>query len=169
MRSTFIVGFPGEREEHVEYLAQWIERAQLDRVGFFAYSSEEGTSAAQLSGRISAKEKSRRLIRLREAQRQASQRARNRRIGRPARVLVEERRRLRSADPVRHHLGAAQVWYGRSMGEAPGVDGGIYFSGDAAVGRFCDVQLEWAGPFDYAGRVTKPSLTQPALRRFEES
>jgi len=169
MRSTFIVGFPGEREEHVEYLAQWIERAQLDRVGFFAYSSEEGTSAAQLSGRISAKEKSRRLIRLREAQRQASQRARNRRVGRPARVLVEERRRLRSADPVRHHLGATQVWYGRSMGEAPGVDGGIYFSGDAAVGRFCDVQLEWAGPFDYAGRVTKPSLTQPALRRFEES
>ncbi|MFZ0364785.1 MAG: 30S ribosomal protein S12 methylthiotransferase RimO, partial [Candidatus Cybelea sp.] len=55
MRSTFIVGFPGERDEHVEYLEQWIARAQLDRVGFFEYSAEEGTPAAELAGRASVR------------------------------------------------------------------------------------------------------------------
>ena len=50
MRSTFIVGFPGETEEHVDYLEEWIGRARLDRVGFFEYSAEEGTPAAELSG-----------------------------------------------------------------------------------------------------------------------
>ncbi len=52
MRSTFIVGFPGETEEHVAYLERWIERAQLDRVGFFEYSAEEGTPAATLGDRV---------------------------------------------------------------------------------------------------------------------
>ena len=50
MRSTFIVGFPGERDEHVAYLEEWIGRAELDRVGFFEYSAEEGTPAAGLGG-----------------------------------------------------------------------------------------------------------------------
>ncbi|MGA9019334.1 MAG: 30S ribosomal protein S12 methylthiotransferase RimO, partial [Candidatus Cybelea sp.] len=65
MRSTFIVGFPGETDEHVEYLERWIERAQLDRVGFFEYSAEEGTPAAELSARVGIARRRRRLIRLR--------------------------------------------------------------------------------------------------------
>nr|MDQ2680084.1 30S ribosomal protein S12 methylthiotransferase RimO [Candidatus Eremiobacteraeota bacterium] len=81
MRSTFIVGFPGETQEHVEYLEAWIERAELDRVGFFEYSSEEGTPGATLPGQVPKKEKSKRLVRLREAQRIASESARARRIG----------------------------------------------------------------------------------------
>ncbi len=169
MRSTFIVGFPGETQEHVEHLAAWIERAELDRVGFFAYSREDGTPAAGLSRQIPASVKRRRLIQLRETQRRASQRARERRIGSTARVLAEEQRRLRRTDPVRRQLGGATLWYGRSMGEAPGVDGGIYFSGDAAVGRFVDVKLEWAGPFDYAGTAAQPQLTQRMLRSVQES
>ncbi|MBV9403198.1 MAG: 30S ribosomal protein S12 methylthiotransferase RimO [Candidatus Eremiobacteraeota bacterium] len=169
VRSTFIVGFPGETEEHIEHLAEWIERAELDRVGFFEYSREDGTPAADLAPQVPVKEKRRRLIHLREKQRQASHRARARRVGRTTRVLVEEQRRLRRSDPIRHHVGRPVVWYGRSMGEAPGVDGGIYFSGEAAVGRFCDVRLEWAGPFDYAGRAIQPSLTQPPLRLGRES
>ncbi len=54
MRSTFIVGFPGETAEHVAYLEDWIARAQLDRVGFFTYSREEGTPGADLPGQIAA-------------------------------------------------------------------------------------------------------------------
>src|SRR5579863_6701 len=76
MRSTFIVGFPGERDEHVEYLERWLERAQLDRVGFFEYSAEEGTPAAQLPGRTGVRRHRERLIRLREAARVASESAR---------------------------------------------------------------------------------------------
>jgi ribosomal protein S12 methylthiotransferase len=144
MRSTFIVGFPGETDEHVEYLERWIERAQLDRVGFFEYSAEEGTPAAELSDRVGAARRRRRLIRLREAQRLASERGRAARCGTTVRVLAEE------------FLNAKRAWFGRSEGEAPGVDGGIYFTGNAQVGEFVDVRLEEHGPFDFFGRAESP-------------
>jgi len=158
MRSTFIVGFPGETEEHVSYLEGWVARAQLDRVGFFKYSREEGTPSAELGAQVPAAEKRRRLVRLREAQRLASQRARALRVGRTERVLVEERRSLRKTDPMRAALGEASAWFGRSMGEAPGVDGGIYFAGDAQPGEFVHVTLDGNGPFDFFGRMTSEDL-----------
>ncbi len=151
MRSTFIVGFPGETEEHVAYLEEWIERAQLDRVGFFEYSREEDTPSADLGARVSAVEKRRRLVRLREAQRKASERARARRLGQTVPVLVEERRALRKTDPARCALNSPQAWFGRSAGEAPGVDGGVYFTGEARLGEFAQVTLTGSGPFDFFG------------------
>ncbi len=156
MRSTFIVGFPGEREEHVEYLEEWIARAELDRVGFFQYSSEEGTPAATLGDPVSARERRKRLIRLREAQRIASQRALSKRCGTTVRVLVEESRSLRKHDEFRRYLGESRAWFGRSEGEAPAVDGGIYFTGQARVGEFVQVRLDGHGPFDFYGRTTLP-------------
>jgi ribosomal protein S12 methylthiotransferase len=151
MRSTFIVGFPGETEEHVAYLEEWIGRAQLDRVGFFTYSREDGTPGADLPDQVPAREKRKRLVRLREAQRVASERARARRVGETVRVLVEERRRLRRTDPIAVGLGTTEVTVGRSMGEAPGVDGGIFFAAPAAAGTFVDVRLDGSGPFDFYG------------------
>lgn len=158
MRSTFIVGFPGETEEHVAYLEEWIGRAQLDRVGFFEYSREEGTPSAGLGGQVPAAQKRKRLVRLREAQRLASGRARANRIGQTQRVLVEERRTLRKTDPVRAALGATSAWFGRSMGEAPGVDGGIFFTGEAQPGQFVTVTLDGNGPFDFFGHLTAEDL-----------
>jgi ribosomal protein S12 methylthiotransferase len=155
MRSTFIVGFPGETEEHVAYLEEWIGRAQLDRVGFFSYSREDGTPGANLANQIPAKEKRRRLVRLREAQRLASDRARERRFGSTVRVLVEERRRLRRTDPIALALGTIDVTVGRSMGEAPGVDGGIFFAAPAEAGAFIDVRLDGAGAFDFYGTAVQ--------------
>jgi len=152
LRSTFIVGFPGERPEHVDYLEAWIGRAELDRVGFFSYSREDGTPGAELPAQNSEREKRRRLVRLRDAQRIASERARNRRLGTAARVLVEERRTLRRSDPIAIALGSTDVFVGRSAGEAPGVDGGIFFVEPAEIGSFVDVQLDGAGPFDFYGR-----------------
>ena len=153
MRSTFIVGFPGETEEHVAYLQEWIERAELDRVGFFEYSAEEGTPGAVLPGKVPARERRKRLVRLREAQRQASERARGRRIGESVRVLVEEQRHLRKSDPLRAALGASEAWFGRSQGEAPGVDGGVYVAGKAEPGDFIEVTLDGHGPFDFYGHA----------------
>ncbi len=153
MRSTFIVGFPGETDEHVAYLEEWIRRAQLDRVGFFEYSAEEGTPAARLADRVGARRRRQRLIRLREAQRLASERARSKRCGTTVRVLVEESRRLRERDGLRRYLGESRAWFGRSDGEAPAVDGGIYFTGQASVGDFTHVRLEGHGPFDFFGRA----------------
>ena len=147
MRSTFIAGFPGEREEHVAYLEEWLGRAQLDRVGFFAYSREEGTPAAELGAHVSEREKRRRLIRLREAARLAADRAREARLGNVVRVLVEERRR--------------DTFVGRSMGEAPGVDGAIYFKSERRLepGAFVEVRLVRSGAFDFYGElVAAPEL-----------
>jgi ribosomal protein S12 methylthiotransferase len=158
MRSTFIVGFPGETEDHVAYLEEWIGRAQLDRVGFFEYSREEGTPSAQLPGQVSAAHRRRRLVRLRDAQRVASEAARAKRIGQTVGVLVEERRSLRKTDSLRDALGAAHAWFGRSMGEAPGVDGGIYFTGEGAPGQFVEVTLTGNGPFDFFGHSTAKDL-----------
>jgi ribosomal protein S12 methylthiotransferase len=163
MRSTFIAGFPGETEEHVRYLEEWIARAELDRVGFFEYSAEEGTPGAQLKGRVPARERRKRLIRLREAQRLASERARSKRVGTTVRVLVEEQRRLRKADPFRAALGSADVWFGRSQGEAPGVDGGIFFSGDAQPGEFVEVTIGGHGPFDFYGQLARVHAPEEPL------
>ena len=157
MRSTFIVGFPGETEEHVAYLEEWIGRADLDRVGFFEYSAEEDTPGADLPGKVSVRERRKRLIRLREAQRVASERARGRRVGTSVKVLLEERRALRKGDPLRERFGGgAQAWFGRSQGEAPGVDGGILLAGDTLgqAGDFVAVTLDGHGPFDFFGHVT---------------
>ncbi len=159
MRSTFIVGFPGETEEHVSYLEEWIGRAELDRVGFFEYSAEEDTPGALLPNKVPARERRKRLVRLREAQRLASERARAKRVGTTVRVLVEERRRLRKSDPFRAALGVSEAWFGRSDGEAPGVDGGIYFTGEAEIGSFVDITLDGYGPFDFYGSLAaKESL-----------
>ncbi|MHB8462409.1 MAG: 30S ribosomal protein S12 methylthiotransferase RimO [Vulcanimicrobiaceae bacterium] len=139
MRSTFIVGFPGETDEHVAYLEEWIARAGLDRVGFFEYSPEEGTPGAQLPGPVPVKEKRKRLIRLRDAQRRASEIARERRVGTIVRVLVEEERRLRKNDPARQQLGdVTRAWFGRSEGEAN-------------VGDFVDVRIDGQAAFDFVG------------------
>jgi ribosomal protein S12 methylthiotransferase len=151
LRSTFIVGFPGETPEHVAYLEEWIGRAELDRVGFFSYSREEGTPAADLAHQVPQREKRKRLVRLREAQRRASERARAKRVGQTVRVLVEARHVLRRTDPLAVALASTHVTVGRSQGEAPGVDGGIYFAADRPIGSFARVRLDGCGAFDFYG------------------
>jgi tRNA A37 methylthiotransferase MiaB len=101
------------------------------------------------------RERSERLIRLREAQRLASARARSKRCNTTVRVLVEESRRLRERDPIRRHLDATRAWFGRSEGEAPGVDGGIYFTGGARAGEFANVRLDSMTHLDFLGRAVE--------------
>jgi ribosomal protein S12 methylthiotransferase len=157
MRSTFIVGFPGETEEHVDELERWIERAELDRVGFFTYSREEGTPGAELPDQVPEKEKRKRLLRLRDAQRRASESARSKRIGETVKVLVEERSTFRKTDPIAVALRERELLVGRSMGEAPGVDGIIAFAGEAEIGSFVDVRIDGHTAFDFYGTLV-PAL-----------
>ncbi len=162
VRSTFIVGFPGEREEHVAYLEAWLKAAELDRVGFFGYSQEEGTPGAELPDQVAAKEIRRRLIRLREAGRLASQETRQRRVGQMVKVLVEDRRALRRNSPLRELLGVSQVSVGRSEGEAPGVDGDIYFASEAPIGSFVEVLLTQTTAFDFVGQLVETPVLAAA-------
>ena len=77
---------------------------------------------------------------------------------RTVRVLVEERRALRKGDPLREALGTTHALVGRSMGEAPGVDGGIFFSGNANPGDFVDVTLGGATAFDFFGMMREAAV-----------
>ena len=140
MRSTFIVGFPGRDAKSTSLISKsGSDAAQLDRVGFFEYSAEEGTPAARAR-------RSRQRARAAQA---ADPPARSAAPGLGTRAretagLDGSRARRRTAAccarrTLRRQLGAPRAWFGRSQGEAPGVDGGIYFTGEGSVGEFADV------------------------------
>ena len=152
MRSTFIVGFPGETGEHVAYLEEWIARAQLDRVGFFTYSREDGTPGATLPDQVPAAEKRRRLVRLREAQRLASERARARRMRHDG-----ARAGGGAAPHAPHRSAGARAAGDRS--ERRALDGRSagrrrrrsISPSRRPVGTFVDVRLDGCGAFDFYG------------------
>jgi ribosomal protein S12 methylthiotransferase len=152
IRSTFIVGFPGETEEHVDYLVSFIERARLDRVGFFTYSREEGTAAYALPDQIPVRVKNSRAARCRDAQRRISNQNDAARIGETVEVLVEGTRALPGGSPVRTALGERIVTFGRSKREAPQVDGVVYLAGRHTVGDFVAARIEGHTEFDRFAR-----------------
>jgi ribosomal protein S12 methylthiotransferase len=128
-RSNFIVGYPGETEADHDQLLRFVEEAQLDWCGFFAYSAEEGTYAVGLDGVVERGLMDERLAELRELQDGITSSRRDALIGSTVRVLVDE-------------PGVA-----RSTREAPEIDGVIEVPSHLAVGEFHMVQIEAAlGP-----------------------
>ncbi len=155
IRSTFIVGFPGETEEHVDALVSFIEQAKLDRVGFFTYSREEGTAAYALPDRIPLRVKKARIARCRDMQRSISNANDATRVGETLDILVEGTRTLPVGSPVRTALAARSVCFGRSIREAPSVDGVVYVAGTHAVGEFLRARVTGYTEFDrFAEPVT---------------
>ncbi len=147
LRSTFIVGFPGETDEHFEHLLDFVERADLDHLGAFAYSSEEGTPAAGLPGAVAPSVAKRRYRRLLERQRPVSLERRRALVGRTLQVLVEG-----ACDESEHLL------QGRHHGMAPEIDGRILINdGTAPAGSFADVEITDAFAADLVGRVVGPA------------
>jgi ribosomal protein S12 methylthiotransferase len=136
IRSTFIVGFPGEDDAHFDFLLEFLERARLDRVGFFEYSREEGTAAYGMRGRVPANVKKVRIARAREAQRRISNENDRARVGEIGDVLIEGRRLLARDSGARRALGTRVAGIGRSIREAPGVDGSVFVAGDQRIGDF---------------------------------
>ncbi|MBI5438946.1 MAG: 30S ribosomal protein S12 methylthiotransferase RimO [Nitrosomonadales bacterium] len=129
LRSTFIVGFPGETEEEFEELLDFIEEAQLDRVGAFAYSPVEGAAANELPGHIAPEEQQERLARLMLLQEEISEERLERKIGKTMTVLVDE---------VDEEGAIA-----RSSADAPEVDGLVYIEDGRrlSVGDFVEVKI----------------------------
>ena len=135
-RSNFIVGYPGETEADHDQLLDFVEEAQLDWCGFFAYSPEEGTYAYDLDGAVDSSLVRERLAELTELQDAITARRRDDLIGRVVEVLVDE------------------PGVGRSHREAPEIDGVIEVPADLAVGEFHHVVVESAlGPDLVADRV----------------
>src|SRR5690606_38640625 len=118
IRSTFIVGFPGETEAEFEHLLEFLEEAQLDRVGCFAYSPVEGASANALADPVPDEVREARRARFMQVQARISAQRLQQRIGTEAQVLV---------DAIEHDAASGE-WRAvtRSAAEAPEVDGVVY-------------------------------------------
>ncbi len=141
LRSTFIVGFPGETEREFEELLGFMSEAQLDRVGCFAYSPVKGAAANDLPGAIPEELKQERLARFMEHQAEISAARLQQRIGRIETVLIDE---------VVEEGAVA-----RSKADAPEIDGQVFIDGASHLqaGDFVDVELEEADEHDMWGRL----------------
>ncbi len=146
LRSTFIVGFPGETEEHFRDLLGFVERARFDHLGAFAFSPEPGTPAAELGGRLPRQVARRRLRRLLEAQRPIALAARRRLVGRRLEALVE------GPSAETEHLLAA-----RHRGMAPEIDGQLLIN-DVEPGAAAPAGPGAAGEPGVASLGSRPFL-----------
>lgn len=138
VRSTFIVGFPGETRAEFETLMEGVAKARLDHVGAFPYSRERGTAAASMPGQVPEDVKLERLARLMELQRSISRRNLERRVGRELEVLVEG------------HVEDLGLWQARSWAEAPDVDGCVLVRsvGPLTPGTFMRARIRQTGEYD---------------------
>ena len=141
LRSTFIVGYPGETEQDFELLLDFLEKAQLDRVGCFPYSPVEGAAANQLADQIPEAIKQERFHRFMQLQQTISTQKLQNKIGKTLSVLIDE------VDEE----GAI----GRSMADAPEIDGVVYLNEekDVKVGDIVQVNIEHSDEYDLWGTV----------------
>ena len=141
LRTTFIVGFPGETEQDFETLCRFVEETRFERLGVFTYSAEEGTPAASFQGQIDEQTKQDRADILMKAQMQIAAEQNEKKIGETIRVLVED------FDPV------SEAHFGRSAADAPEIDGKIYFKAARRVapGSMIDVKVREVVDYDLYG------------------
>jgi ribosomal protein S12 methylthiotransferase len=129
LRTTFIVGFPGETEADVDELCEFIRETKFERLGVFRYSQEEGTRAGKMEGQVPPKEKERRWHRIMALQKEIAGVVSSRSVGSTIKVLVDE-------------AGVA-----RGEADAPDIDGRVYVPRNVPVGTFATVTIN--GYHDY--------------------
>jgi ribosomal protein S12 methylthiotransferase len=139
LRSTFIVGFPGETEADFEYLLQWLDEAALDRVGCFKYEPVRGAVANDLAVPVPDDVKEDRWHRFMQAQQKISTRRLKRKVGTRQQVIIDS-------------VGAT-IAKGRSMADAPEIDGAVYVASHRPlrVGEIATVKIERADEYDLHG------------------
>ncbi|HLK16790.1 MAG TPA: 30S ribosomal protein S12 methylthiotransferase RimO [Fimbriimonadaceae bacterium] len=153
IRSTFIVGFPGETEAEFQYLLDFVAAARMDRVGAFTYSREPGTPSHDMEGQVPFRAKRERYARLMELQQGISLAKNQAWIGRDLTVLIEESR---------------DGWLvGRSFRDAPEIDGLVYLEGESPLGSLVRARVSSAEPYDLVGTLlsaSRPSRSLHPLR-----
>ena len=142
IRSTAIVGFPGESEEDFETLCRFIKEVKFDRFGAFTYSIEEDTPAAELPNQIDEQIKQDRYDIIMREQLAVVERMNEEKVGDILTVLVED------YDPV------SEMFFGRSYADAPDIDGKIYFKAPRSLkmGSFVRVQIDQVLDYDLVGQ-----------------
>jgi len=142
LRTSFIVGFPGETEEAFRRLVNFVREQKFEHVGVFTYSREEGTSAYNLPGQVGEREKRRRRAELMEAQAEISLRRNQALVGNEVQVLVEGQI-ARRATRMR----------GRTPWQAPEIDGMVLLRGSAEPGEFVSARVKEALTYDLVAEV----------------
>ncbi len=137
LRTSFIVGFPGETDEAFAHLKDFVREEQFDRVGVFTYSREENTAAFDLPDQLPGRVKRERRAELMEIQAAISLSKNRELVGRETEVLVETSMPGRSAR-----------MRGRIAGQAPEIDGAVFFKGEAEPGEFVRARIERALTYD---------------------
>ena len=151
IRSTFLLGFPGETEEDFQALLDFQEKAKLDWLGCFTYSREEGTTAYSMKGRVSAKTQAARKQAIEERQIPITEKNMERFIGQTFEVLVEERIDSAAED-------GEIFWLGRLYCQAPDIDGAAVIVGGAdgespQIGKFVKCKIIARRGFDLEVRL----------------
>jgi ribosomal protein S12 methylthiotransferase len=141
LRTTFIVGFPGETEEHFQHLLAFVQRHEFDHVGVFTFSAEEGTPAFSLPNQLPQAVMDDRRDRLMQVQQPISLRRNQAQVGRVVDVLIEQE------NPETNEL------VGRSARFSPEVDGLVYVQGDARLGSMATVEITGADVYDLYGQI----------------
>ncbi len=143
VRTTMIVGFPGETEEEFDELMEFVKDTRFDRLGAFAFSPEEGTVAAEMDDQLPEEIKQERLDRLMLLQQEISADVCAARVGETCEVLIEGRRHGR--------------YYGRSKLEAPEIDGKILFAGPEGLkaGQYVQVKITSSSEYDLIGEAVE--------------
>jgi ribosomal protein S12 methylthiotransferase len=141
LRSTFIVGFPGETDSDFAYLLDWLEEAEIDRVGFFKYEPVAGASSNALGHAVPDEIKQERWNALMARQQKISARRLKRKVGTRQQVIIDE------VGPT--------VSKGRSKADAPEIDGAVYVSSrrPLRVGEIVTAKIERADQYDLHGSV----------------
>jgi len=152
LRTTFIVGFPGETEEHFKHLCQFIQRHQFDHVGIFTFSPEEGTPAYSLPNQLPQSVMDQRRDRLMMLQQPISRKQNQQSVGQVVNVLIEQE------NPDTGEL------IGRSPRFSPEVDGLVYVQGEARLGSIVPVAITGADIYDlYGHTATAADLLRPQV------
>lgn len=142
LRTSIIVGFPGETEEDFENLKRFIQDMEFDRLGVFTYSKEEDTPASRLPNQVPDDVKEYRANVLMELQREIAKRKNGGRVGEVIDVLIER------------YDGRNDVYIGRSQYDAPEIDGEVFVTGSQlSIGQVAQVRVTHSFEFDLSGEV----------------
>lgn len=144
IRTTFIVGFPGEGEEEFETLAEFVNEIEFDRLGVFTFSPQEGTPAFDMEDQVDDDIKTRRGEVIMQDQYSIMEEKNNEKIGKTYRVVVED------------YDGYSDSYTGRTYMDAPEIDGLVKFTShkDLDIGDFVDVEIFDVEDYDLIGEVT---------------
>lgn len=142
IRTTFIVGYPGETDEEFETLMDFVRETRFDRVGAFKFSFEPGTTSEPLGDPVPAEVKQERYDRLMQLQQSISLQINQSFVGRTLEVLVEGRDK--------------KISIGRSYRDAPEIDGLVFIEGNARLGEMVPVKITGAMAYDLMGSISMP-------------